>query len=113
MAGFRLASLQIQSLCDQQQRKTEENVVHALARLSAELNLSYDAIFKQILNSQDPNPHVAERRMKWLICAQRPLKTTEFIVTVFLDSEGHCSTLCKIDILSICYNMVVLDLEQD
>ena len=73
----------------------------------------YDIIFSQISTSCEPNPEVASRALKWLMSAQRPLKTGEFIASVAVDSEGHCFTWKNDDILSICCNFVVYDDEQD
>ena len=110
---FRLVSLHIQSLCNPAQIKTEENVVNALKRLPKGLDKSYDVILDQIANSQDPNPGVAERALKWLICAKHSLKTAAFIDAIGADGGGHASPLSNADVLSICGNLVVLDSEQD
>jgi len=108
---FRLVSLHIQSLCNPQQIKTEENVKNALKRLPNELNKSYDIILEQISNSEDPNPAIAMKAMKWLLCARRPLSIAEFIAVITIDSGGDCLPLSNAEVLSICCNMVVLDVE--
>ena len=109
---FRLVSLHIQSLCDPQQIKTEENVYHALTKLPKKLNESYDVIYNQISDSHYPNAEIATRTLKWLLCAQRPMKSVELIAAVSVNSAGHASALSSADILSVCCNFVVLDLEQ-
>ena len=110
---FRLVSLHIQSLCDPQQIKTEENVYHALTKLPKKLNESYDVIYDQICDSHYPNAEIATRTLKWLLCAQRPMKSFELIAAVSVNSASHASALSSSDILSVCCNFVVLDLEQD
>lgn len=84
---------------------------NALKRLPNELNKSYDIILEQISNSEDPNPVIAMRAMKWLLCARRPLTTAEFIAAITIGSEGGSLPLSKAEVLSICCNMVALDVE--
>jgi ankyrin repeat protein len=92
---------------------SEENVTHALKVLPKELKESYDMVLNQILASQKPNPEVASRAFKWLMCAQRPLRTAEFVGAIAVDSKGKCSALQTANVLSICCNLVVEDKEQD
>ncbi|MCJ1378529.1 hypothetical protein MMC17_001628 [Xylographa soralifera] len=110
---FRLVSLHIQSLCDPQQIKTEQNVYYALTKLPKKLNESYNVIYNQICDSHYSNAEIATRTLKWLLCARRPMKSFELIAAVSVNSAGYASALSPSDILSVCCNFVVLDLEQD
>ena len=51
--------------------------------------------------------------MKWLLCAQRPLKTAEFVAAVGVYSHDRSPTLREAEVLSICCNLVVLDSQQN
>jgi len=103
---FRLVSLHIDSLCDPIRIKTKSNVLDALSKLPRDLKRSYDTVMTQISNSQDPNPMLAARAMKWLLCAQESLGSKDFILAIC----AHISTiLSHSEILGICCNMVVYD----
>ncbi|KAH8684848.1 hypothetical protein BGZ60DRAFT_524047 [Tricladium varicosporioides] len=105
---FRLASLHIERLCDPYQIKTVENAIHALSNLPEDLRLSYEAVMAQIKSSQQPTPILAERVLKWLLCAQQALDPEGFIVAICFDLDGDRSLRIE-DILSICSNLVVYD----
>lgn len=77
------------------------------------MNDSYDLILKQISNSQYPNPDLALRALKWLLCARHKLYTIEFIAAISVDLSGKCTYTRKEDVLSICCNLVVHDPEED
>ena len=110
---FRLVSLHIESLCDPHQIKTEANVLEALKHLPQDLKKSYDTVLTQITNSQDPNPKLAERTLKWLLCGQQALDSQGFIFAVCADMPPDQPLLSRSDILSICCNLVVYDEETD
>ena len=82
---FRLPSLHIESLCDPAQIKTTSNVLDALAHLPRDLQVSYDSILTKISSSQYPNPELANRILKWLLCAQVPLSSQIFVFAVGWD----------------------------
>jgi ankyrin repeat protein len=84
-----------------------------MKRLPEALKDSYDLIFKQISNSQFPNPEMACRVMKWLLCAQRQLSTSEFIAAISVDLSGQYFSVERTDVLNICCNLVVHDSELD
>ncbi|KAH0536068.1 hypothetical protein FGG08_007034 [Glutinoglossum americanum] len=110
---FRWVSLQIQNLCDSRRIRYEEDIREELRRLPETLVESYDVIYQTISNSGRASRMVAEKAMKWLICAQRPLKCRELIAAVSVDSEGNCLRSSNDDLLDTCCNMVVLDSELD
>ncbi|RDW66000.1 hypothetical protein BP6252_09635 [Coleophoma cylindrospora] len=110
---FRLPSLHIETLCDPYQVKTEDNARHVLGKLPKKLNESYELIFEQINMGEYPNPEIASRIMKWLMCAVRKMDTAEFVAAISVDASGQCFNLKAADVLSICCNLVVLDQEQN
>lgn len=48
-----------------------------------------------------------------MLCAQRPLKSEEFIAAVSVHTDGHCSTLSHEILLDMCCNLVDFDTEHD
>jgi hypothetical protein len=62
-------------------------------------------------NQVSPSPKIAISAMKWLLCAQRPLKTEEFIAAVSINSELE-DILDQDQLVDICCNMMVFDLVQ-
>jgi len=109
---FRLVSLHIESLCNPHRIKTKANVLDSLAHLPTDLKLSYDRILAQIQNTQYPNPRLAERILKWLLCAREPLPSKTFLIAISSDMADQ-ELLRRSDVLSICCNLVVYDGETD
>lgn len=110
---FRWVSLQIQNLCDSRRIKYAEDIGEELARLPKTLVESYETIYQSISNSGYTSRTVAERVLRWLICAQRPLKSQELIAAVSMDSRGTILSSSIEDLLDACCNLVVIDLEMD
>jgi hypothetical protein len=93
--------------------KHEKDVDTELGRLPRTLKESYDIIYQQIERTALTSRCIAENAMKWLLCAQRPLKSPEFIAAVSVDSEGQHIPLEVSQLLDMCCNMVVLDEKLD
>ena len=93
--------------------KHEEDIIQELGRLPKTLKESYDIIYQRIQDSGLTSRAVAERAMKWLLCALRPLQSPEFIAAISADTDGKCLKLSNIELLDMCCNMVVLDVELD
>ena len=72
--------------------KILDDISQELGRLPKSLAESYDVIYRIISNSRRVGQSAAVKAMKWLICAQRPLKGRELIATISMDSEGKCLT---------------------
>ena len=89
--------------------KHEKDVGEELGRLPKTLSASYDIIYQRIKGAASTSQSVAESALKWLLCAQRPLKTLEFIAAVSIDPEGQYTPLTVPQLLDMCCNMVVLD----
>jgi len=90
---FRLVSLHIESLCDPVRIKTKANDLDALVHLRRDLQVSYDSILARISNSQDSNPELAHRILKWLLCAREPLPSLDLIFTVSWDMDPNPKVL--------------------
>lgn len=114
---FRWASLQIQNLCDPQRMKLASDVEAALDRLPETLAELYGLILEQIQRTEPEGRSVAENALKWLLCAQVSLSTKQMIELVPATSKLLFSEagpmLEAADILSLCCNLVVLDMELD
>lgn len=91
--------------------KHEKDVSEELGRLPNTLRESYDIIYQRIKSAASTSQSVAESAMKWLLCAQRPLKPPEFIAAISIDSKGQHTPLTIPQLLDMCCNMVVLDKE--
>ncbi|KAF7929613.1 hypothetical protein BELL_0068g00030 [Botrytis elliptica] len=109
---FRLASMHIDSLCDPYRVKTEANVHHALDHLPQELGKSYDVVISQIIQAEYPNPLLASRALKWLLCSREALNSKTLPQAIFVNNAGH-PLLSNEEILSICFNLVVYNEETD
>ncbi|KAH0557050.1 hypothetical protein GP486_005162, partial [Trichoglossum hirsutum] len=110
---FRWVSLQIQNLSDPRRMKVEGDVRKELGRLPKELKDIYDIIHEQIEDSGVDSCLIAKKALKWLLCAQKPLSTTEFIAAVYVDTDGEYASITHIQMLNMCCNLVVLDTELD
>lgn len=109
---FRLASMHIDSLCDPYRVKTEANVHYALDHLPQELGKSYDVVISQIMQAEHPNPLLASRTLKWLLCSRRALSSRTLPQAIGVNNAGH-PLLSNDEILSICFNLVVYNKEMD
>ena len=110
---FRWVSLQLENLCDIERIKHEGDVWHELGRLPTTLKESYDVIFSRVKTLGSQSWLIANSALKWLLSAQRPLNTAEFITAVAVDFNGQAIPLSKTQLLNICCNMVVVDAELD
>lgn len=111
---FRWASLQIQNLCDPRRMRLDTDVRNALDRPPKALSELHGAVYAQILQLEPAGRSVAEKALKWLLCAQRPLSSREFISAVSSGSgEERKQLILSEDILGLCCNFVVLDTELD
>ncbi|KAI9771411.1 MAG: hypothetical protein M1839_002801 [Geoglossum umbratile] len=110
---FRWVSLQIQNLCNAQRMRIEADIAQELGRLPQSLADLYALTYDQISQSGPQSRLIADKAMKWLLCAQRPLGTEEFIAAISVSSGGQYTKLSSTDLLSICCNLVVLDAELD
>lgn len=110
---FRWVSLQIQNLFNPDRMMLEEDIIAELGRLPKTLADLYDIAYQRITTAGPSSRALAERALKWLLCANRTLQTSEFIAAVSVDPAGRCVKISNSDLLNVCSNMVVLDVELD
>ncbi|TEY67148.1 hypothetical protein BOTCAL_0129g00200 [Botryotinia calthae] len=103
-------SMHIDSLCDPYRIKTEENVHYALDRLPRELGKSYDVVISHIMQAEYPNPLLASRILKWLLCSREAVHLVTLSQAIRINDAGH-PLPSKNEILSICFNLVVYNEE--
>ena len=108
-------SLQIENLCDSQRMKIEADVQEELGRLPRSLNDAYQVIYQQIERLGRNGRAIAEKTFQWLLCARRPLSSSELIIAVTSnggESKEHAAVSAR-NILDLCFNLVVLDQSLD
>lgn len=109
---FRLVSLHIQNLCNPKKIKCEEDVKEELKMLPASLTESYNQIHADVLESGSNSLRAAQRAFKWLLVSQRQLAADELLIAIALDEDtGKHVPWTHLDLLDICFNLVVLDSE--
>ncbi|KAH0536664.1 hypothetical protein FGG08_006490 [Glutinoglossum americanum] len=109
---FLWVSLQLQNLCSNR-IKLERDLREELGSLPQGLMSIYSEIFKEISNLGPSSRTIAERSLKWILCSQRRLSVSEFLAAISTDSEGTLTEVRKENVLRICCNLIVLDLELD
>ena len=107
---FRWASLQLEYLCT---LTTAEAIRERLGRPPPKLTELYEDLYSRISNFQRDDLRAATNTFKWLLCAKRPLKTSQFLAAIAANSTGSFAGITKDSILNLCSNFVVLDTEQD
>ncbi len=104
---FRWASLQLELLCTM---KLDEDVRARLGRIPPKLEQLYLEIYENNLlkHPGEVGRSIISKIMKWLLCAQRPLKFLEFCDAVVLNNALP-ENLTKEHVLDLCHNFVVFD----
>ncbi|KAL7269673.1 hypothetical protein RUND412_007647 [Rhizina undulata] len=86
----------------------------ALGRLPKDLEATYSVIWCKIQADTTYNRGLAERTLKWIICAKRPLMMSEIVeaaVTAPMQwaEKPDVSGMTHKTLLAVCQNLVVLD----
>ena len=104
---FRWASLQLELLCTM---KLDQDIRARLGRLPPKLEQLYLEIYEQNLLKYpgDFGKSTICNIMKWLLCAQRQMKTSEFCTAVAMNILPG-EDLTKEHVLDLCHNFVVFD----
>ena len=101
----------MQNLCDSQRIMLVDDVITELGQLPKSL-LDLHAIAHKRIESSGPSSRaLAERTLKWLLYANRPLQVDEFIAAVSVDPNGNCGEMGYRAVLNVCSNLVILDAE--
>ncbi|KAH8649711.1 hypothetical protein BGZ60DRAFT_569767 [Tricladium varicosporioides] len=110
---FRWASMQLQYLCS---FDMDADIRKNLGRLPPNLDTLYAELYEILSNKPGELQMIVFRNvLSWLLCAQRTLKSTEFLAAVSVipqTSEGAVS-VSKDLILKLCNNFVVFDAQLD
>ena len=104
---FRWASLQLEMLC---KMRTDQDVRQRLGRMPPKLEQLYEEIYQKTLNESqgEVGRSIISNTLKWLLCAQRPMKSSEFCTAVVWKSVP-AEELTKEKVLDLCHNFVVFD----
>ena len=105
--------MQLQYLCS---FELDSDIESSLGQLPPDLNALYDDLYG--LLSRKPGraqAAVFKNALSWLLCAQRTLKTEEFLCAVSIGSKSGSSVkvASKDLVLKICNNFVIFDPELD
>ena len=108
---FRWVSLQLEMLC---QMRTDQDVRQRLGRMPPKLEQLYEELYQKALNESqgEIGRSIISNALKWLLCAQRPMKTSEFCTGVAWRMVP-AEELSKEKVLDLCHNFVVLDTSLD
>lgn len=104
---FRWASLQLEMLCTM---KLDQDVRARLGRLPPKLvQLYLEAYENNLLKYPgEVGQSIISNIMKWLLCAQRQMKSSEFCTAVAMYTVPT-EKLTKEHVLDLCHNFVVFD----
>ena len=86
-----------------------------LYQLPPKLEQLYTDIYEERIMSYpgEAGQAILSNALKWLLCAQRPLKSSEFCIAVAMNLPVLSQNLTTENILDLCNNFVVLDNELD
>lgn len=105
---FRWASLQLEVLCS---LKLDADVRAMLGQLPPKLEQLYLEIYeKRILSYQgEAGRSILSNALKWLLCAQRPMRSSEFCTAIAMNLNISPGDLTKERVLDLSHNFVVFD----
>jgi hypothetical protein len=111
--GKRCASVEVpvvlQFICS---LKTTRAITNRLGKLPRKLGGVYEDIYAGNINHYEEEDKItAEAIFRWLLCSQRPLRSSEFCTAISLNEDGE--TLPIETVLQLCCNFVVHDQELD
>ncbi|KAL7266497.1 hypothetical protein RUND412_010956, partial [Rhizina undulata] len=107
---FLWVRLQIEHICLE---KTEPAIRKALNRLPKGLKATYSIIWDKILADTDENCLLAQRTLKWILCAKSPLTGKQIVEAVSItpmqwaEKPDH-NSVTHMTLLDVCQNLVVL-----
>ncbi|RDW58400.1 hypothetical protein BP5796_12330 [Coleophoma crateriformis] len=108
---FSWASMQLQSLCSP---KTDEAIREILRQQLPTLEDLYLEGYEKLTKySAAADCQVTINVLSWLLCAQQPLKSAEFLAVVSASPRRQFAQLTKEHVLKMCSNMVIFDATLD
>jgi hypothetical protein len=106
---FRWVELQLQFICS---LKTTRAITNRLGKLPRKLGGIYEDIYASNIDHYEEEDKItAEKIFRWLLCSQRPLRSSEFCTAISLNEDGEI--LLTETVLQLCCNFVVHDQELD
>ena len=104
---FRWAALQLELLC---MMKLDQDIRARLGRIPPKLEQLYQEIYEKNLVKYpgEFGQSIINNIMRWLLCAQRQMKTSEFCTAVVLNTIPE-EELTKEHVLDLCHGFVVFD----
>jgi hypothetical protein len=99
--------LQLQSLCE---LKTDEAVRERIGRLPPKLEDLYLELYEKVIKyPAEADRQITRITLSWLLCAQRRLKSAEFLAALSMTPRRYVGQVTKGQVLDLCCNMVVFD----
>ena len=107
-ARFRWASLQLEVLCS---LKLDTDICATLGQLPPKLEHLYLNLYEERIMSYpgEIGRAVLSNVLKWLLCAQRPMRSSEFCTAVAMNLSILSEFITTENILDLCSKFVVLD----
>ena len=104
---FRWASLQLDLLCA---LKSDTDIRSRLGRLPPKLEDLYVEIYDHLTSGPGTTDRtIVQNTLTWLLCAQRTLRSHEFLCAVAVKAEMAAQELTKDMVLELCHNLIVYD----
>ena len=104
---FRWASLQLDLLCA---LKFDRDVRSRLGRLPPKLEELYIEIYDHLISGPgEADRNIVENALKWLLCVQTTLSSSEFLWAVAIKAEVAAEDVTKDVVLESCHNLIVYD----
>ena len=104
---FRWATLQLEMLCTM---KLDQDVRARLGRIPPKLEQLYQEIYEKNLLKYpgEVGQSIINNIMRWLLCAQRQMKFSEFCTAIVLNTIP-AEELTKEHVLDLCHGFIVFD----
>ena len=104
---FRWATLQLEMLCTM---KLDQDVRARLGRIPPKLEQLYQEIYEKNLLKYpgEVGQSIINNIMRWLLCAQRQMKSSEFCTAIVLNTIP-AEELTKEHVLDLCHGFIVFD----
>ena len=104
---FRWAALQLELLCTM---KLDQDIRARLGRIPPKLEQLYQEIYEKNLlkHPGEVGQSIINNIMRWLLCAQRQMKSSEFCTAIVLNTIP-AEELTKEHVLDLCHGFIVFD----
>jgi hypothetical protein len=104
---FRWASLQLQFLCS---FHLDSKIHNSLGRLPPTLETLYSEVYESLTTrTAERTSSIFKNILSWLLCAQRTLKSEEFLTVISIIPNSGYEKVSNELVLDLCANFVVFD----